>query len=397
MSRSLIQEKISQAVSILGEMNVDCWLTFVRETSMMPDPVLPFLVHADLTWHSAIILTPTGEKIALVGKYDRQTIVDSGAFTEVIDYVEGFRKPLQEIVRRLNPKTIALNYSPDSEIADGLTHGMFLTLQETLREIGMDGRVMSSEQIISALRQRKTETELHFIRRAIGQAEEIFALVAKHIRPGMSEEAIARFMQEETVRRGLSFAWDSATCPAVFTGPDTANAHYSPTNRCVAPGHILNMDFGVKVDEYCSDLQRTFFVLRPGEVIAPAVVLRGFETITQSIELARAQMKPGAQGIDADTAARKCIVDAGYPEFPHALGHQVGRFAHDGTALLGPKWEKYGKKPFQKLEEGMVFTIEPRLTVPGYGVVTIENMIVVRATGAEYLSTPQTQLLYIYP
>jgi Xaa-Pro aminopeptidase len=106
-------------------------------------------------------------------------------------------------------------------------------------------------------------------------------------------------------------------------------------------------------------------------------------------------MKPGAKGVEVDGAARRVIVEAGYQEFPHGLGHQVGRFAHDGTALLGPAWEKYGKKPFQSLEEGMVFTIEPRLTVPGFGVVTIENMVVVRASGAEYLSTPQTELLLL--
>lgn len=396
MQKSLIQEKISQAVSVLNEANVDCWITFVRETSMTADPVLPFLIPADLTWHSALIVTRTGETIAIVGKYDRQMLADANAYGTVIDYVEGFRKPLLETLNRLNPRQIALNFAPDSEIADGLTHGMFLTLQSALREIGMDERIISSEPIVSAIRQRKTESEISAIRRAIVQTEEIFALVASFIRPGMTEIGIAQFMKQEAARRGLPFAWDPQTCPAVFTGPDTANAHYHPTDRRVEHGHILNMDFGLKVDDYCSDLQRTFYVLRPGETIAPPEVQRGFETITRSIELARARVKPGAQGIEADAAARACIVDAGYAEFPHGLGHQVGRFAHDGTALLGPNWEKYGTKPFQKLEEGMVFTLEPRLTVPGYGVVTIENMIVVRSSGAEYLSTPQTQLLYIH-
>jgi len=106
-------------------------------------------------------------------------------------------------------------------------------------------------------------------------------------------------------------------------------------------------------------------------------------------------MKPGVKGIAVDTVARAIITAEGYEEFPHALGHQVGRFAHDGTALLAPQWEKYGRKPFVLLEEGMVFTIEPRLTVPGHGVVTIEEMVVVTKDGAEYLSRAQTQLRYI--
>ena len=85
----------------------------------------------------------------------------------------------------------------------------------------------------------------------------------------------------------------------------------------------------------------------------------------------------------------------GYEEFPHGLGHQVGRFSHDGTALLGPPWEKYAEKPFKKLEEGMVFTIEPRLTIPERGIATIEEMVVVTSGGAEWLSVPQKEILII--
>jgi Xaa-Pro aminopeptidase len=124
-------------------------------------------------------------------------------------------------------------------------------------------------------------------------------------------------------------------------------------------------------------------------------VRKGFETIVQAVESAKQAMKPGVLGLDIDAVARKIITDAGYTEFPHALGHQVGRFPHDGTALLGPKWDKYAQKPFQRLEEGMVFTIEPRLPVPGRGVVTIEEMVVVTKDGTEWLSTPQKDLILV--
>jgi Xaa-Pro aminopeptidase len=60
--------------------------------------------------------------------------------------------------------------------------------------------------------------------------------------------------------------------------------------------------------------------------------------------------------------------------------------------LLAPAWEKYGRKPFLPVEEHMVFTLEPRLTVPGHGVVTIEEMVKVTKTGAEYLSARQSTL-----
>jgi Xaa-Pro aminopeptidase len=155
------------------------------------------------------------------------------------------------------------------------------------------------------------------------------------------------------------------------------------------------MDFGLRVDGYCSDLQRTFYVMDDGETTAPPDVQHGFDTIRRSVEESRKAMKPGVPGKDVDKVAREVLAAGGFSEFPHALGHQVGRFAHDGTALLGPTWEKYGRKPHQKLEEGMVFTIEPRLTVPGKGVVTIEEMVVVESDGARYLSHPQEALILL--
>jgi Xaa-Pro aminopeptidase len=218
---------------------------------------------------------------------------------------------------------------------------------------------------------------------------------ATFIKAGKTEKEIAAFMRQKAKDAGVKFAWDPNSCPAVFAGPETASAHYQPTDRVVERGHILNMDFGLKYNEYCSDLQRTYYVLNEGETKAPPDVQRGFDTIITSIELARKQMRPGIEGIEIDKTARDYITRSGYPEYPHGLGHQVGRFAHDGTALLGPAWEKYAQKPFQKLEKGMVFTIEPRLPVEGRGIATVEEMVIVTDTGAEFLSTPQTELTLI--
>ena len=390
---SLIQEKIRQAVAILNEFDTDCWLTFTRETALNGDPTLPFLVEGDLTWHSALIITRSGKTCAIVGQYDKKSIEDLGVYSDVIGFVEGIRNPLQDYLRSLRPGRIAVNYSQESEICDGLTHGMYLTLRQILSDIGLADRLLQADQIIGALRQRKTPSELERMKRAIAATEKIFSEVRPFIRPGRSEMEIAAFMKERAEAGGTPLAWDERVCPAVFTGPDTAAAHYAPTGRRVEEGHILNMDFGLKVEDYCSDLQRTFYVPRAGEPVVPADVQRGFDTIVRAIEESRSAMRPGVTGLLIDSIARSIITQAGYEEFPHGLGHQVGRFAHDGTALLGPAWEKYAKKPFLPIEEGMVFTLEPRLTVPGRGIATVEEMVVVTADGAEYLSNPQKTLL----
>ena len=86
--------------------------------------------------------------------------------------------------------------------------------------------------------------------------------------------------------------------------------------------------------------------------------MHGFNTIVESIELARQALEPGVKGVEIDSIARDYVIGQGYEGYPHGLGHQVRRFAHDGTALLGPAWEKYANKPFEIIEEDMVFTIE---------------------------------------
>ncbi len=392
---TLIQEKIRQARDILREFDVDCWLTFTRETQLNGDPILPFLVEAELTWHSAMIVSSSGRAIAIVGAYDKKMVEDTGAYDDVIGYVQGIKSPLMETLRSLDPRSVAINYSVESEICDGLTYGMYLTLHSLLSELGYQNRMMSAEKVVSALRQRKTPLEVSYIREAIRATEEIFQKVSSFIRPGLTEMEIAAFMKAEVESAGLQLAWEPKVCPAVFTGPGTAGAHYGPTDRKVEKGHILNMDFGVKFNGYCSDLQRTFYIRQEDEDGAPPEVQKGFDTVVQAIELSRLAIKAGVRGQEIDRIARDIVVSGGYEEFPHALGHQVGQFSHDGTALLGPPWEKYATKPFELIEKGMVFTLEPRLTVPGRGVATVEEMVIVTDHGADFLSTPQKEILLI--
>ncbi len=391
----LIKEKVAQAKEILKELEIDCWLTFARESAINGDPSLVFLASADITWHSAFIIARDGRTHAIVGQFDQKTVEDTGAYDQVTGFVEGIKQPLLDYLQELNPARIAVNFSEDSEICDGLTHGMYLTLHRFLAEIGFADRMISAEQVVSALRERKSAGEIENIRQAIATTQDIFASVAGFIAPGKTEQEIARFMKDEVNRLGSELAWEETVCPSVFTGPETAGAHYSPTEKKVAAGHVLNMDFGLKHQDYCSDLQRTFYIRQEGETEVPAEVQQGFAVIVQAIAAAKQAIKPGVLGHEIDAIARGIIIEAGYEEFPHALGHQVGRFAHDGTALLGPAWEKYARKPFRPLEPGMVFTIEPRLTVPDRGVATVEEMVVVTKGGAEWLSTPQTELIVI--
>lgn len=389
---SLIQEKSDQAIEILKEQNVDMWLTFVRETSGVRDPALDFLIGpSDLTWQSALIFTRKGNKLAIIGNLEKDAVRRLGVFNEIIGYDTAVSGLLRDTITRLDPDRIAVNTSHNNVHADGLTHAMYEILRRYLKDTPYADRLVSAEPVINSLRGRKTPEELARIKRAIEITDEIYQKTFDFIKVGMTEIEIGRYMQELAGEYGVTFAWPADNCPAVHSGPNSPVGHNGPTDIHVERGHIVHFDFGVKYEEYCSDIQRVCYVLRDGETEAPPEVQRGFVTIRTAIESSRKAMKVGVTGNSIDTIAREIVTDAGYPEEPYALGHQLGRVAHDGGALLGPLWEKYGDSPKQLLEVGQVFTIEPGLALSGYGYIGLEEDVVITENGAEYLGHPQKQ------
>ena len=390
---SLVAEKVEQAIGILNELAIDCWLTFVRETTDAGDPVVPLILGQNLTWQSALILGRNGQRIAIVGKHEEDPVRCGGVWTEVVPYVQSVRQPLVEALIRLNPGSLAVNYSTSDVKADGLSHGMFLLLQDYLGETPFRERMISAEGVVGALRGRKTPAELQRIRTAIATAEEIFAATAGWARPGRSEAEVSTFMHDQAGARNLETAWDFQQCPIVTTGPDSMVGHGIPSETLkITPGQIFHVDFGVRQEEYCSDLQRVWYVPTGGEKEPPQEVQQAFDTVRAAITAAAGALKPGTECWQVDQAARQVVINAGYPEYEHATGHHVGRSAHDGAGVLGPRWERYGKTPYIKVEPGNVLTLELGISVEERGYLGLEEMVVVTAEGCAYLSNPQTTL-----
>ena len=390
----MIREKIYQAPSIMKEENIDLWLTFVRETEVIHDPVLDLILGANCTWQSAFIITSKRDTVAIVGSLDETRIRETEGY-EVIGYKQGIGETLIKQLERFSPETIAINYSENDLMSDGLTHGMYLILMNCLKGTPFADRLVSSEGLISKLRGRKSPEEIRRIKINIDLTEIIFSRVSKYMKTGMTEKEVASFILDQVAKEGVETSWERDHCPSVFTGPDTAGAHAGPTDRKIEKGHVLNIDFGTRSESYCSDLQRTWYFLRDGESEAPPEVMRPFETIRDSITLAAQKIRPGMEGREIDSIARDYITGKGYEEYPHALGHQVGQATHDGAGLLCPEWERYGKLPYLKIEENQVYTIEPRINIPDYGIATMEEIIVVRPDGGKFLSNPQTEIFLI--
>ncbi|MBI2416500.1 MAG: aminopeptidase P family protein [Ignavibacteriales bacterium] len=395
MEKELVLEKVNQAAHVLNELDIDVWMTFVRESSINHDPCMDLVVGTNCTWQSAFLINRNGDSTAIVGSLEAPHMESVGTYRNVIGYVQSAQEPLLKYLEEFNPKKIAVNYSTNANLADGLTHGMYLTLLNYLDGTPYPSRFVSSERIVSMLRGRKSRKEVEFMKIAIRHTLEIYDMVTAFIKPGKSEKEIAGLITGEIKRRGLEEAWELEHCPSVFTGPETAGAHSGPTDRQVEKGHVVNIDFGVKFNGYCSDLQRSWYILRDGEDSAPAEVQRGYDVIQEAITRASKRALPGVQGCEVDDEARNYIVECGYAEYQHGLGHQVGRIVHDGGVGFYPRWERYNNLPYLSIEKGQVFTLEPRLLVPGHGIVTIEEMIQIGDKKVEWLSERQPQLFLI--
>ena len=389
---TLVHEKLDQATEILREQGVELWLTFVRETSLTSDPSLDLIAGTYCAWQGAFLVSASGERIAIVGRFDAPSVVALGAYSEVVGYDESIRPSLRAAVERLDPMAIAVNYSESDPAADGLTHGLWLVLAETFAGSPYTERLVSSETIVNALRGRKSPYEVAQVKAAVAATEEIFEAITSSLRPGQTEIDIAELMHAEVARRNLGYAWERDHCPAVNAGPEKEVGHSAPGGLRTRRGELLHVDFGVRRDAYCSDLQRVWYVLDEGESAAPPDVARAWEALWAAVDAGVAALRPGVAGWEVDAAARASLVAAGYPEPMYALGHQLGRTAHDGGTVLAPRWDRYGKAPFGIVEEGNVFTVEYGTAVPGRGYIGLEEDLVVTADGVEWLSTPQRKL-----
>lgn len=220
----MLKEKIRQAIEILKEQQVDMWLTFVRETETINDPCLDLILGTNCTWQSAFIITAAGQTIAIVGSLDKERIKQTALYEDIRIYIGGFGATLLDVLNEIKPGRIAINTSVNDYMADGLTHGMFQLLMNYIKDTPYRDRLISSEKIIAALRGRKSATEIELIKKSIELTEKIYADVRPQILAGRTEKDIAEIILKMVSVAGVETAWETNSCPAVFTGPLSAGA-----------------------------------------------------------------------------------------------------------------------------------------------------------------------------
>jgi Xaa-Pro aminopeptidase len=191
------------------------------------------------------------------------------------------------------------------------------------------------------------------------------------IRVGQTELEMAARLEYEMKRRGASAPSFPTICAE---GPNAALPHACPGQRKVKRGSAILLDWGACVGGYCSDLTRMIFV----DTI-PRKIREIYGIVLEAQLRAISAIRPGERMCDVDAVARDHITEAGFgKEFNHGLGHGLGMEVHEAPSL---SWRSK-----EKLEAGMIVTVEPGIYLPGVGGVRIEDEILVTPTGRRVLS-----------
>ena len=230
-----------------------------------------------------------------------------------------------------------------------------------------------ARNIIEDLRKIKDEEEISNIREAAERAERAFLKIKPRIRAGVREREIALRLEEQLRKAGCrSIPFDII----VASGENAAMPHAKPTERKIEKGDFVIIDWGGEANGYYSDMTRT--LLMAGA--APSEKIRIYDTVDNARKKAVEAVRKGATTRGVDHAARSVIQKAGYGEFfGHGTGHGVGLDVHENPRVSFAQSER--------VRNGMVFTIEPGIYIPGLGGVRIEDMVVVRGDRAVLLTT----------
>ncbi|MGB0117598.1 MAG: Xaa-Pro peptidase family protein [Terriglobales bacterium] len=241
-------------------------------------------------------------------------------------------------------------------------------------------RLRSAPPLVERARMVKDAAEIPRIRRAVELGASLFRIAREKIRPGVSEVEVAAAMEYEA-RCGGADGMSFATILA--SGERSAIVHGRASAARIPRRGFVVCDFGVILAGYCSDRTRTVHVGRPS-----AKARQFYEAVLEAQQAAIAAVRPGVTAAEVDSAARRVLRKRKLARyFTHSTGHGLGLEIHEAPRLAAGQT--------QKLEPGMVITIEPGAYVPGKWGVRIEDVVVVTASGCEVLTPTDKELIVI--
>lgn len=240
-------------------------------------------------------------------------------------------------------------------------------------------RFLATEPWLPALRMAKDAAEIAHMRKAVEIAERAMdrLLAEDAVRAGRSELDVAADLQIALLGEGSQ---GDAFRPIVVAGPNSASPHKGPSDRLLSDGDLVVIDWGAVVEGYRSDITRTFVI---GQ--AAPEFQRVHDAVLAANQSGRLAARPGIPAQDVDRHARRAIVAAGYGSFfIHRTGHGLGLETHEPPYIV--------EGDLEILRQGMTFTVEPGIYLPGVGGVRIEDDVLVTENGHETLTTLPREL-----
>ncbi len=312
------------------------------------------------------IISPKRTIILTDGRYELQAhqqcptakiVIRTGAMT----------KEFAKVIKKHKIQSLAI-------VAEEISLALMSKIKKSCAELKIK-RI--SDHIISDSRQIKSQSELKAIKKAIVIAEKSFLESIKQIKAGMSERKLAALLEYKMKTNG---AEKSAFDIIVACGKNAAKPHAETSNAKLKPNQPIVIDFGARYKGYCSDLTRTIWL---GKM--PERFKRLYGICLDAQLAAIAAVRAGIEVAEVDKQARDIIESAGYGKyFNHSVGHGIGLEVHEGPVL--------SQRIKQKLEAGMVITVEPGIYIPGKGGIRIEDNVLVTEQGFKVLSTLPKQI-----
>ena len=318
-------------------------------------------IYYECGWSSdnALFLSLDGEKFVIT---DSRYTLDAkeNAKAEVIEARDLIKKA-REFILKKRIKKLKIDFKNFSK--------------EDISKLSLAVFLQNTPDLSFKKRLIKSEKELEIIKKAVKKGAKAFSEFAKVIENGIDEYELSfRFKEKLTKRakRDLSFE------PIVAINENAAKPHAVVSAKKLKNGDLLLLDAGLKYKRYCSDRTRTVYI---GKDISmgkkqkfPRHIQKVYDVVLKAQEKAIKSVKIGMKACELDKIARDVIIDAGYGKyFIHSLGHGVGLDIHE--------WPFINSKNEIRLKEGMVFTIEPGIYIPGEFGIRIEDMMAIDYNG----------------
>lgn len=275
-----------------------------------------------------------------------------------------FADALRKIIKKEKIKKLAID-------EDDIKTNEFLKIRKIIK-------VVSDENIIENLRETKTAYELLQIKKSCSLGDLTFKYILGQIKIGVKELEIAKKIELFILsnKAEISFA------PIVAFGENSSSPHHIPSKKKLKKNEIVLLDFGVKINNYCSDMTRTVFM---GKATAKQKII--YKTVLEAQEKAIEYIMLSKNTLykNIDKTARDYILSQGFPSIPHSLGHGIGLEVHEAPSL-SPKSES-------KIKKDSVFSIEPGIYIPGFGGVRIEDLVFYNGKNPLLISRAKKQII----